>query len=140
MSKDSTENFNRIRQSTCVWRPLKDICYSVSDSVKFQLVLQHIPVDALLPVLGSHHQGSVINFFVRFSIYMTIGRYIRHYLEISLMFLYPLNLAISGNKVSLFQWSLSYVFVSSVLKNSEKLAVVSTQLTCVTTRDTALPN
>ena len=31
-----------------------------------------------------------------------------------------------------------YVFVSLVLKTSDKLAVVSTQLTCVTTRDTAL--
>ena len=39
---------------------------------------------------------------------MTIGRYIRHYLEISLMLLYTLNLAISGTKVSLFQWTLSY--------------------------------
>ena len=69
--------------------------------MKFQL-------DALFAVLGSHHQGSVVKFFVRFSIDMTIGRYIRHYLEISLMFLYPLNLAISGNKVGLFQWTLSY--------------------------------
>ena len=70
--------------------------------MKFQL-------DALFAVLGSHHQGSVVKFFVRFSIDMTIGRYIRHYLEISLMFLYPLNLAISGTKVSLFQWTLSYI-------------------------------
>ena len=39
MSKDSTENFNRIQLSTCMWRPLKYICYSVSDSMKFQLVM-----------------------------------------------------------------------------------------------------
>ena len=70
--------------------------------------LQYIPVVALFALLGSHHQGSNVKFFVRFSIDMTIERYIRHYLEISLMFLYPLNLAISGNKVSLFQWTLSY--------------------------------
>ena len=39
MSKDSTENFNKIQQSMCMWRPLKYICYSVSDSMKFQLVM-----------------------------------------------------------------------------------------------------
>ena len=74
--------------------------------MKFQL-------DAHFAVLGSHHQGSVVKFFVRFSIDMTIGRYIRHYLEISLMLLYTLNLAISGTKVSLFQWTLSHLDTSN---------------------------
>ena len=81
--------------------------------MKFQL-------DALFAVLGSHHQGSVVKFFVRFSIDMTIGRYIRHYLEISLMLLYTLNLAISGTKVSLFQWTLSYARLES---NMSSIAV-----------------
>ena len=86
--------------------------------MKFQL-------DALFAVLGSHHQGSVVKFFVRFSIDMTIGRYIRHYLEISLMLLYTLNLAISGTKVSLFQWTLSYAQCLSFNKYLKGILTIS---------------
>ena len=67
-------------------------------------------MNALLAILGSHHQGSLTNLFVRLPIDMTIGRYNRHHLETSVMFLYPLNLVISRTKVSLFRWSLSYLF------------------------------
>ena len=48
--------------------------------------LWHIPVDALLAVPVSHHRDSEVKFFVRFSIDMRIERYIRHYLEVSMMF------------------------------------------------------
>ena len=81
------------------------------------LVTMSFAVDALLPVPGSHHRGSVVKFFVRFWIGMTIGRYIRHCLEISVMLWYQLNLAISGTKVSLFRWTLSYRELKKLFKN-----------------------
>ena len=36
MSTNSTESFNWIKPSLCVWRPLKYICYSVSGTLKFK--------------------------------------------------------------------------------------------------------
>ena len=67
-----------------------------------------------------------MKFFVRFSIDMIIGRYIRHYLEISLILLYTLNLAISGTKVSLFQWTLSYLDSPVLLNGGHLIVIVNT--------------
>ena len=66
MSKDSTENFNKIQLSTCMWRPLKYICYSVSDSMKFQLVMYLIfftPDGCTTFIIEMCHNMSKYNIF-----------------------------------------------------------------------------
>ena len=48
MTKDSTENFNRIKQSTCMWRPLK---YNKCDVGKNYIMSHESNTPFLTPIM-----------------------------------------------------------------------------------------
>ena len=48
MTKDSTKNFNRIKQSTCIWRPLK---YNKCDVGKNYIVSHESNTPILTPIM-----------------------------------------------------------------------------------------